>query len=59
MNREDTVKVEYVFGTVESVPTYKIEGGTVYLGGYSIHRDRQGNELSRTEPRYNCKLIWE
>jgi hypothetical protein len=43
-------------GSIKLISTYKVEGETVYLGGYSIRLDRDGHEVSRTENSWNCAI---
>lgn len=42
--------VEVLYGSVESKVFYQYENGGLASYGYSIHYDREGNEVSRTEP---------
>lgn len=40
--------VDFIYGSLKIVPTYKIDGSTIYLGSYSIFLDRYGCETNRT-----------
>jgi hypothetical protein len=44
----DTIKINILYGSIKIVPTYKIDGETVYFGSYAIHFDMDGRETSRT-----------
>lgn len=43
-------KVKINFGSVEPRTFHTFENGRMVTHSYSIHRDRNGNEISRTEP---------
>lgn len=52
-----TDKVTVNFGYVELVETKKVDpDGTIWLGGYAIHYDGQGNETHRTENTWNVSI---
>jgi hypothetical protein len=46
--------VEY--GSIELKSFQRIEGNTLWWYNYSIKRDRDGNEVSRTEPERGCGI---
>ena len=50
------INVQCLFGHVELVQVRKYENGRLHLGGYSITRDRDGKEVSRTETTWNGSL---
>ena len=56
---EMLIKTSVHYGTVEIIPTGKVMGNSMYLGGYSIYRDREGNETKRTEPTYHMRVYSE
>ncbi len=56
MNNESMVKLSIHYGTVELVNAHKVIDNDIWLGGYSIVRDRNGVELSRTEPTYHTRV---
>lgn len=48
--------IDILYGSVQIVSTYKVEGDRVFLGGYSIHRDQYGAEVSRTPNEWNLTM---
>lgn len=64
---DELVRLNVVFGTVEIVEAIKFDGDVIHFGSYRIHRDKDGVELSRTEPSYNFtahykaseKTLWQ
>ena len=52
---EPKFRVDILYGTVEIVATQRWEGNTLILGGYSIHRDLHGREVSRTADTENVR----
>jgi hypothetical protein len=49
-------KVTVEFGSVELVQVQEVRGSQIWRGGYSIKRDREGKEISRTELSWNGYL---
>jgi hypothetical protein len=50
------IRISEMFGTVQIVPVQELRNGRLYMGGYSIRRDRHGREVSRTEVTWNGSL---
>ena len=55
---DELIKCNIVYGTVEIVETRREAGDYVYYGSYTIHRDRDGVEVSRTEPMETCRAYF-
>jgi hypothetical protein len=53
------VSIDLILGHIQLVPVQKVEEGHLYFGAYSITYDRNGQEISRTEPSYSCYLVEE
>lgn len=49
--------VSILYGHVEIVTTERREGYDLVAGGYSIIRDRDGKEVSRTRDEEACRLV--
>ena len=47
-----------IYGTVEPKTFDKFEGGRMVTYGYAIHRDREGVETHRTEPKPLGSIGW-
>lgn len=47
---------DILFGSVEIVPTHKVDGDKIYFGSYSILRGRNYEEVSRTENSWNIVM---
>ena len=54
---EYTCEINY--GTIELVTDYKFEDNKFWVGGHSIHRDKEGNIVKMTEPEYYCYMTFE
>ena len=53
----DEANIELLFGSIRIVTCQKaLEDGSLLMGGYAIHYDRNGRETRRTEPTWNCRL---
>ena len=50
ITEEDLFEVTAFFGSVEPKVEYREEDGMVVAYSYSIRRDKNGTEVSRTEP---------
>ena len=50
MNKEEWIKVDILYGYKELKSFYKPEGNGLRFYSYSVSYDRDGNELSQTEP---------
>ena len=50
---DELITVNVKYGTVEIVPVYVFEGDFIHYGSYSIHRDRSGAEIARTQHSFN------
>lgn len=48
--------VNMVYGSVKLVQTQSVQGSKIYLGGFAIHLDRDGKEVSRSENTWNVIL---
>ena len=53
------INLSTFYGTVELKMFSLFEGGRVVTYGYSIHKDRNGNETHRTKPVPLSSLGWE
>lgn len=51
-------KIDILYGQTELKELKKFEGGKMVTYSYSIHRDREGKEISRTEPTPISSLGW-
>lgn len=50
------INLDVMFGSIQLVSTERREGMDLVIGGYSITRDRNGAEVSRTENQDYCRL---
>jgi len=48
--------IDILYGSIELVQTYAVQGDQVWMGGYSIRRDREGKEISRTPNTWNVRM---
>lgn len=51
--------IEILYGHVESKYFYRVEDGALVYYGYSIHYDRSGKEVSRTDPEPYGRLFYQ
>ena len=52
------MNLEMVFGSAEIKQFDRFEEGRMVSYGYSIHRDRNGDEVSRTAPTHLGSIGW-
>ena len=57
--QHDLMSVNISFNTLECKTIHKFEGGRVVTYGYSIELDRQGIEVTRTEPEPISSIGWD
>ncbi len=56
MKDDKIYKASIIYGHVELKEFHKFENGRMIYYGYSITYDRDGNEMSRTEPTAGASI---
>lgn len=56
---EEMFKAKVIYGHVELKLGYREEGNKLVCYGHSIHYDRDGKEVSRTEPEAISSMYYE
>lgn len=59
MDADTPITIDILFGSCEIVPVSEVRDGKLWLGGYSVMRDRDGIETSRTEVSWSCCLFYD